>query len=194
MTSVVNPARPVAATRAHGVLGASLPYRRGVGIMLINRDGLVWTGRRLPKWSQNKTNYIWQMPQGGIDAGEDPIVAAFRELKEETGIQSAELIAEYPRLLSYDLPDELMGIALKGRYRGQQQRWFAMRFLGDDSEIDLGTRGGKKAEFDRWRWRNVTELPADVVSFKRPMYHEIVRAFAPYTRPTAQPYLVNDFS
>jgi 8-oxo-dGTP pyrophosphatase MutT (NUDIX family) len=111
MTSVVNPARPVAATRAHGVLGASLPYRRGVGIMLINRDGLVWTGRRLPKWSQNKTNYIWQMPQGGIDAGEDPIVAAFRELKEETGIQSAELIAEYPRLLSYDLPDELMGIA-----------------------------------------------------------------------------------
>jgi putative (di)nucleoside polyphosphate hydrolase len=127
--------------------------------------------------------FIWQMPQGGINKNENPLVAAYRELREETSVQSVELLAEHPRWLSYDLPEELLGIALKGRYRGQKQRWYAMRFLGDDSEIDLGSALGGKREFDRWRWRHIDELPERVVDFKRPMYLKIVTAFKDYARP-----------
>jgi putative (di)nucleoside polyphosphate hydrolase len=160
-----------------------LPYRRGVGIALINRQGLLWTGRRSPKWVGDKSAYIWQMPQGGIDPGEDPEEAAYRELEEETGVQSAEIIAEHPRWLSYDLPEDLLGIALKGRYRGQEQRWFAMRFLGDDAEINVAPRNGRKAEFDRWKWRPADEVAGLAVSFKRSMYEEIVLSFAQFLRP-----------
>lgn len=154
-----------------------LPYRNAVGIMVLNRAGRVWTGRRLPKWSGDKSAYIWQMPQGGIDSNEAPIEAAYRELREETGITSAEVVAEIPQWLTYDLPEPLLGVALKGKYRGQRQRWFAMRFWGDDSEIDIRPRNGK-AEFDRWRWRDMSELPELIVSFKQPVYQAVVERFA----------------
>jgi putative (di)nucleoside polyphosphate hydrolase len=160
-----------------------LPYRVGVGIMLFNAQGLVWTGRRLPKWAGDRSAYVWQMPQGGLMANEEPIDAAYRELEEETGIRSVELITELNKWLTYDLPPDLMGVALKGRYRGQRQRWFAMRFYGDDSEIDIDPRGRHKAEFDRWKWRPLEEVSAMVVSFKRPVYEELARVFAPYARP-----------
>lgn len=154
-----------------------LPYRNSVGIMLMNGAGRVWTGRRLPKWAGDKSAYIWQMPQGGIDGGEAPADAAYRELREETGITSAEIVAEIPQWLTYDLPEPLLGVALKGKYRGQRQRWFAMRFWGDNSEIDIQPRSGK-AEFDRWRWREMSELPDLPVSFKRPVYQAVVERFA----------------
>lgn len=154
-----------------------LPYRSGVGIMLLNKDGRVWTGRRLAKWMGDKSAHIWQMPQGGLSKGEEPIEAAYRELKEETGVTSADIIAEIPQWLTYDLPEPLVGVALKGKYRGQRQRWFAMRFWGDDSEIDIQPRVGK-AEFDRWRWREMDELPELIVPFKRPIYQTVVERFA----------------
>lgn len=169
--------------RLAGAQPLELPYRWGVGIMLINRQGQVWTGRRLPKWSGDKSGYFWQMPQGGIDQNEDPLDTAFRELEEETAVRTVEVIAEIPGWLSYDLPEELLGVALKGRYCGQKQRWYAMRFFGDDAEIDIATRKGRKAEFDRWSWRSIDELPELIVGFKRSMYEDIVRRFAPYARP-----------
>jgi putative (di)nucleoside polyphosphate hydrolase len=146
--------------------------------MLINREGLVWTGRRLPKWFGDGSAYIWQMPQGGIDKGERPRDAAFRELEEESGVTSAEIVAEIPRWLTYDLPEDLLGVALKGKYRGQRQRWFAMRFLGDDSEIDIRPKNGGKAEFDRWSWRRPHELIELIVPFKRTIYQTVVAEFA----------------
>jgi putative (di)nucleoside polyphosphate hydrolase len=154
-----------------------LPYRSCVGIMLLNNDGRVWTGRRLPKWAGDKSAYVWQMPQGGLLKGEDPAETAYRELQEETGITSADIIAEYPGWLTYDLPEPLLGVALKGKYRGQRQRWFAMRFWGDDSEIDIQPRGGK-AEFDRWSWRPMNDLVDLAVAFKRPIYQSVVERFA----------------
>lgn len=161
---------------------ADMPYRPCVGIMLINGAGRVWLGRRIPKWIGDRSAYIWQMPQGGIDRGEEPLMAAFRELHEETGVTSAEVIGEIPGWLSYDLPPSLLGIALKGRYRGQRQRWFAMRFTGEDSEIDIRPRRGLKAEFDAWRWAAMEEVPHDIVSFKRAIYDEVVRTFGPLAR------------
>ena len=159
-----------------------LPYRVSAGIMLINGQGRVWTGRRLPKWAGDRSAYIWQMPQGGIDAGEAPLDAALRELEEETGIRSVDVLAEMPGWLTYDLPLELLGVALKGRYRGQRQKWFAMRFWGDDSEIDIRARNGKKAEFDRWAWRRPQELPELIVPFKRAIYETVIAEFADLDR------------
>lgn len=170
--------RPIGASKR-----LDLPYRVGVGVMLFNSRGLVWTGRRLPKWAGNGQGHVWQMPQGGLMAGEDPLDAAHRELEEETGVRNAELIAELNSWTTYDLPPELIGVALKGRYRGQRQRWFAMRFFGDDSEIDISARNGHKAEFDRWKWRPIAELPEIVIEFKRPVYEQLTAVFAPYARP-----------
>lgn len=156
---------------------AALPYRPSVGIMLLNADGKVWTGCRTPKWMGRTAAPIWQMPQGGILKYESPRAAAIRELGEETGIWSAEVIGELPRCLTYDLPPELLGIALKGRFRGQRQWWFAMRFLGKDSDISIAAKRGCKAEFDDWAWRDIEELPSLVVPFKRGMYDTVVASF-----------------
>jgi putative (di)nucleoside polyphosphate hydrolase len=162
-----------------------LPYRPCVGIMLIGGEGRVWVGRRRPKWAGESASHFWQMPQGGIDAGEAARAAALRELEEETGVRSVAVVAEAPAWLSYDLPDELIGVALKGRYRGQRQRWFAMRFTGEEREINIAPRRGHKAEFDAWRWAHPAELSALVVPFKRRLYADVLGTFAPYLVPDA---------
>ncbi|MDA5192764.1 RNA pyrophosphohydrolase [Govanella unica] len=154
---------------------ASLPYRPCVGVTLFNARGLVFIGQRIDTEIE-----AWQMPQGGIDEGEDPKTAAFRELFEETGIDQAEIIAEHPDWLTYDLPPHLVGKVWKGRYRGQIQKWFAMRFLGDDSAIHLDT---PHPEFNAWRWVPLAETPNLIVPFKRALYADISRVFAPYARP-----------
>jgi putative (di)nucleoside polyphosphate hydrolase len=155
----------------------NLPFRPGVGIMLFNAAGEVWVGRRTPKWLANGAPPIWQMPQGGINPGEPPERAARRELEEETGIRNAEIVGEIPAWLTWELPDELLGIALKGRYRGQCQRWFAMRFEGPDSAIDISGRRGQKREFDAWKWVAIDHVAEHVASFKRDTYHTVVREF-----------------
>lgn len=155
----------------------SLPIRSSVGIMLLNEQGKVFVGRRKPKWVADHSAKIWQMPQGGIEKFEPPRTAALRELREETGVTSAEIIAEHAEWLTYELPDDLVGVALKGRYRGQRQKWFAMRFLGDDSEIDISGNGGKP-EFEAWRWAPMDMVPKLIVPFKRPLYERVVQAFS----------------
>lgn len=157
---------------------ALLPFRACVGIMLLNRDNKVWVGRRKPKWAGDHAAHIWQMPQGGIEKFEPPRLAALRELREETGVTSIEVIAEHPEWLTYELPEALLGIALKGRYRGQRQKWFAMRFMGDDREIDISARDGLKAEFETWRWASMDQVPKLIVPFKRQVYEDVIAAFA----------------
>lgn len=159
-----------------GLAAADLPYRPCVGIMLLNRYGLVFIGRRLPKWAGDRSAYVWQMPQGGIRKGETPREAAIRELEEETSVTGAEVVGEITDWLTYELPLELLGVAMKGRYRGQRQRWFAMRHMGADSDIDIRPKQGKP-EFDAWRWARIEELPQLIVSFKRPVYETVVRRF-----------------
>jgi len=151
-----------------------LPYRPCVGVAVFNREGHVFVGRRIG--ASNDENYLWQMPQGGIDQGEKPIDAAYRELHEETGIESVELIAEAPEWLKYDLP---VGRSKRwsGKYRGQTQRWFAFRFVGDESEIRFDLHG--KPEFDGWRWVELDKVPALIIPFKKPVYEDVVRYFAP---------------
>ncbi len=153
-----------------------MPYRPCVGIMLINQEGLVWTGRRSSLAGAPPLAQPWQMPQGGIDENETPLEAAFRELKEETGTNEAQVLAETPEWLYYDLPDESLGWALKGKYRGQKQKWFAMDYQGQDEVFNLGT--GNKAEFDQWAWRPAQELIHMVASFKREVYEQVVAEFA----------------
>ncbi len=158
----------------------SLPYRPCVGIMVLNRDGLVWAGRRIAEDDSEMAGAVklWQMPQGGIDAGEEPLPAARRELYEETGMRSVTLLAEAPRWIDYDLPREVLGIALKGKFRGQTQKWFAFRFEGDESEIAINPPpGGHTPEFDAWEWKPMAELPDLIVPFKRRSYEEVVAAF-----------------
>jgi putative (di)nucleoside polyphosphate hydrolase len=161
---------------------AHLPYRPCVGIVLINRDGLVWAGQRISKWAGDRSEHRWQLPQGGIDEGETPAEAAFRELEEETGTAKAEILAETADWLTYDLPEEALGIALKGKYRGQKQKWFAMRFLGEDCEIDISERPGHKAEFSQWRWAPLDEIVDLVVPFKRAVYLDLVKEFSSLVR------------
>jgi putative (di)nucleoside polyphosphate hydrolase len=158
----------------------SLPYRPCVGIMVLNRDGLVWAGRRIAQADSEMagTDHLWQMPQGGIDKGEDPAEAARRELYEETGIETVSLLAEAPEWINYDLPEHLLGLALKGKFRGQTQKWFAFRFEGDESEIAINPPpGGHDAEFDAWAWKPMAKLPELIVPFKRKVYEEVVAAF-----------------
>ncbi|ODT08749.1 MAG: RNA pyrophosphohydrolase [Mesorhizobium sp. SCN 65-20] len=157
-----------------------LPYRPCVGIMVLNSSGLVWAGRRIaePDSELSDTNQLWQMPQGGIDKGEEPLPAAVRELYEETGMRSVKLLAEAPGWINYDLPEHLMGVALKGKYRGQTQKWFAFRFEGGEDEIAIDPPpGGHAPEFDRWAWKPMPELPDLIVPFKRKVYDEVVAAF-----------------
>ena len=161
----------------------SLPYRDCVGVAVFNHEGNVFIGRRKPDDdSEDRTEVEapWQMPQGGIDKGEDPLRAALRELHEETSITAVSLLAEAPEWIYYDLPDEALGIALRGKYRGQRQRWFAFAFTGKDSEIDVLNPGGGKhpAEFDAWRWERLTRIPSLIVPFKRQAYDRVVEAFA----------------
>ena len=151
-------------------------YRRGVGVMLVNGDGHVWVGARIDNFAD-----AWQMPQGGIDEGEEPWTTALRELEEETGIPPhlVERIAECPERLRYDLPEELVGKLWRGKWIGQDQDWFLARFLGQDSDGDIAT---DDPEFREWRWVAPEELPRMIVPFKRDLYRRIVEEFAPYLK------------
>ena len=150
-------------------MSSDLPYRPCVGIMLINDEGRVFAGKRI-----DQTVEGWQMPQGGIDKGEEPLAAAWRELYEETGVKSAVLLEETPGWLRYDLPRELVPHIWKGQYRGQKQKWFAFRFNGNDTEIDIN---GEHPEFSAWRWADLKQTPDFIVGFKRPLYEQVVAAF-----------------
>ena len=157
-----------------------LPYRLCVGVMLLNGQGQVFVGRRADRPDAPEgVGTWWQMPQGGLDEGEEPEAAARRELEEETGVRSARFIARTRGWHLYDLPAELVGVAWEGRYRGQKQMWFAARFEGEESEIDLGPREGQEQEFDAWRWVTVAELPGLVVPFKRKVYASVIRELGP---------------
>jgi len=156
-------------------------YRPCVGIMLINAQGLVFVGRRANKALREHVaeGHEWQMPQGGIDEGEESFPAALRELAEETNVTSVERLAEARDWFAYDLPDDIDQEAWKGRYVGQTQKWFALRFTGDDSEINiLSPAGGHKAEFDAWKWVPMQDLPAMIIPFKRPVYERVVEEFS----------------
>ncbi len=151
-------------------------YRRCVGALLLNPQGLVWIGHRFDKSNEEGPGQWWQMPQGGIDKGEGPRESVLRELAEETSITSAEVIAESPRWYKYDLPEHLIGQAWKGKYRGQMQKWFALRFSGEESEINLKPPGHSQ-EFDHWRWARMDEVVALIVPFKRSVYEKVIADF-----------------
>jgi putative (di)nucleoside polyphosphate hydrolase len=153
-----------------------LPYRLNVGAALFNRQGQVFIGRRADM--PDRSAQVWQMPQGGIDEGEDPRAAVLRELAEETGTDKAEIIGEHKAWLDYDLPPALVGRLFGGRYRGQRQRWFALRFLGEDSDFRLDAHS--HPEFVAWRWAALAEVPDLCVPFKRATYEVIAAAFACY--------------
>jgi putative (di)nucleoside polyphosphate hydrolase len=163
-----------------------LPYRPCVGVVLFNPQGLVWMGRRVPKWSGDVSQQMWQLPQGGIDTGESPREAAMRELKEETGTDKAEIVAESRDWHRYDLPPEVVGKALKGRFGGQSQKWFAMLYRGRDDEFDIGAKPGHKAEFDAWQWTPLPAIAGLVVPFKRPVYEALIDEFADIARLARQ--------
>jgi putative (di)nucleoside polyphosphate hydrolase len=161
----------------------SLPYRPCAGLTVINSKGLVFIGRRQGGPEHVDATHVWQMPQGGIDEGEDPYKAALRELHEETSIKSIEKLGEVKDWIAYDIPRDIVGAAWKGKYRGQKQKWYALRFTGKDSEIDIeNPGGGHKPEFIAWRWEKIERLPELVVPFKRPAYEQVVKEFARFTR------------
>ena len=160
-------------------------YRPSVGAMLINRDGLVFIGRRKNKRLAEHVaeGHEWQMPQGGIDPGEDPFQACLRELREETNVRHVSLLGEAPDWYAYDLPEHVSKKSWRGRYHGQRQKWFALRFEGDESEIDINAPDGHKPEFDAWRWERMDRLPDLIIPFKRPVYEQVVRDFAAFAAP-----------
>jgi putative (di)nucleoside polyphosphate hydrolase len=149
-------------------------YRRGVGVMLLNRDGKVFVGARI-----DNTDEAWQMPQGGIDRGEQPWATALRELEEETGIAPhlIERIAECPERLKYDLPEPIRGKLWGGKWKGQDQDWYLCRFLGRDADVNIAT---EHPEFREWKWIEPRELPDLIVPFKRELYRQLLREFAAY--------------
>ncbi len=151
-----------------------LDWRPCAGIVLVNKDGLVFSGKRRPDKLPPDAP-LWQLPQGGIDEGETPLEAAYRELAEETGVTEAELVHEIPDWLYYDLPEELIGKALKGKFRGQKQKWFLMRFTGQDEMIDLNAHS--QIEFDQWTWRPLAECVELVIEFKKPIYRALLAHF-----------------
>jgi len=151
---------------------AALPYRLGVGIMLLSAEGSVFVAQRIDMPSD-----AWQMPQGGIDKGETPIEAAWREMKEEVGTDRAELLAESHDWYTYDLPRDLAARLWRGRFRGQRQKWFVFRFTGTDRDIDITSHD--HPEFSTWRWVSMADLPALIVPFKRPLYQQLVGEFRP---------------
>lgn len=154
---------------------SELPYRPNVGAVLFNRAGLVLVARRADLPNAEGAAGGWQLPQGGMDPGEDPAVAVLREMEEEIGTRNAEIIAEHPDWLRYDLPEHLVGVALGGKWRGQAQKWFALRFLGEDTEIRLDL--DPHPEFDAWKWAPLRDLPAMAVPFKRAIYERIAADF-----------------
>jgi putative (di)nucleoside polyphosphate hydrolase len=160
---------------------ADLPYRPNVGAVLFDRRGKVFVARRADLPNAEGAPGGWQLPQGGIDATENPREAVLRELAEEIGTDRAEILGEHPEWLVYDLPPELLGVALGGRYRGQRQRWFALRFLGEDADIRLDR--DPDPEFDAWRWADFSELPALAVPFKRAIYDVLAESFARFAVP-----------
>ena len=143
----------------------NLPLRSGVGIILLNKENKVFVGKRI----DNPKNF-WQMPQGGIDKGEDYLTAAYRELEEETSVKNVKLIQEIDSIFTYELPKNLLGVIWKGKYKGQKQKWFLMRYLGQDSDINLNT---EKPEFLEWKWTKIEDITKNVVDFKLDVYNEI---------------------
>jgi putative (di)nucleoside polyphosphate hydrolase len=161
-------------------------YRPCVGLAVFNHQGRVFIGRRRFSSDLGELEHVWQMPQGGIDPDEAPLAAAERELYEETNMRSVALLGESGRWLTYDIPASLVGVAWRGRYRGQRQKWFAFRFDGDESEIDVERPGGggHKPEFEAWRWERLERVPELVVPFKRAVYKEVVAEFSRFATAT----------
>ena len=161
-----------------------LPYRPCVGVMVLNRAGHAFIGRRLGGPKHVDETHIWQMPQGGIDKGEDPYPAALRELHEETNIRSVEKLGEIKEWLTYDIPRAIGTEAWKGKYRGQTQKWFALQFTGNEREIDVkNPAGGHKPEFLEWRWEPAANLPGLIIPFKRKVYERVVKEFSKFAKP-----------
>lgn len=158
-----------------------LPYRPNVGAVLFDRAGRVFVARRADQPHGSDRSGAWQLPQGGIDGGEEPAKAVLRELREEIGTDRAEIIGEHSDWLTYDLPPELVGTALGGRYRGQRQRWFALRFTGSDADIRLDL--DPHPEFDAWRWVALAQLPKLAAWFRRPIYETLAKSFAEFGVP-----------
>jgi putative (di)nucleoside polyphosphate hydrolase len=162
---------------------SSLPYRPCAGLTVFNRQGLVFVGRRAGGPEHVDDKHVWQMPQGGIDEGEDPYQAALRELYEETNIKSVQKLGEIADWLTYDLPPDIIGQAWGGKYRGQKQKWYALRFIGEEREINITSpAGGHEPEFIDWRWADIHDLPNLVVPFKRQIYERVVREFEKFAK------------